>query len=250
MSGGKGVAIAGASGGQGAAASAANAQASVVGADTGYAEASSTAYSYAGSVTTIAISPVGGPASAETLAEIGFANLPNPPVAVGETASFAELTPGEADFGKGAFSVGYGGAGELLTYEADADFAFTTTLTEALSIDLGSSTATGAGFDNLEFEVIVDGQKIFDRNFTEAEAEAFFNGSALALGNYGAGDRTVDLKYLLTAAGDPPSFGVIYGLERIPSGSPVPEPSTWAMLIAGVAGLGFTGSSAGADRGF
>ena len=100
---------------------AANAQASVLGADTGYAQATSTAYSYAGSVTAFAKSPVGGPASAETLAEIGPANLPAPPITLGETASYAEFTPGSPDFGSGAFSVGYGGTGELLTYEADAD---------------------------------------------------------------------------------------------------------------------------------
>ena len=217
VSGGKGVAIADASGGQGAAPSAANAQASVR--RGGYRLC-------AGVQHRLLLRGVGDdlcegsrsadPASAETLAEIGFANLPTPPIVDGETASFAELTPGSADFGKGAFSVGYGGTGELLTYEADADFAFSTTTAEALSIDLGSSTASGAGFDNLEFEIIVDGQTIFDRNFTEfLEAEAFFDGSTLALGIFAAGDQTVDLSYLLTAAGDPPGFSVIYGLQAL-----------------------------------
>ena len=69
-----------------------------------------------------------------------------------------------------------------------------------------------------------------------SEAEAFFDGSTLALGIFAAGDQTVDLSYLLTAAGDPPGFSVIYGLEGLPTGSPVPEPSTWAMLIAEVRG--------------
>jgi hypothetical protein len=238
VNGGKGVAIASASGGVGAAPDAANAQASVVGADTGYAQATSTAYSYAGSVSAFAKSPVGGPASAQTLAEIGFANLPTPPITLGETASYAEFTPGSSDFGSGAFSVGYGGTGGLLTYEADADYSFSTATAEALSIDLGSSTASGAGFDSLEFEIVVDGAIIFDETFTESEAEAFFDGSTLALGIYGAGQQTIDLTYLLTAQGDPPGFSVTYGLGGIPTGSPVPEPSTWAMLLSGFACLG------------
>ena len=238
VSGGSAQAGAYAEGGLGATPGSASAQASVSGASSGYAGAASIAHSETGSVTASANSPVGGPASATTFAEIGSAPLSTPSAVDGETISYAEFTPGSSDFGKGAFSVGYGGTGELLTYEAGADFAFSTTTAEALSIDLGSGTASGAGFDNLEFEIIVDGQKIFDQNFTESEAEAFFDGSTLALGIFAAGNQTVALSYLLTAAGDPPSFSVIYGLEGIPTGSPVPEPSTWAMLLAGFAGLG------------
>ena len=140
------------------------------------------------------------------MAEIGPANLPTPPITLGETASYAEFTPGSPDFGSGAFSVGYGGTGELLTYEADADYSFSTATAEALSIDFGSSTASGAGFDNLEFVIVVDGVTILDEMFTELEAETFFDGSTLALGTYGAGQQTIDLTYLLTAQGDPPGI--------------------------------------------
>jgi hypothetical protein len=86
--------------------------------------------------------------------------------------------------------------------------------------------------------IVVDGATILDETFTESEAEAFFDGSTLALGTYGAGQQTIDLTYLLTAQGDPPGFSVTYGLGGIQTGSPVPEPSTWAMLLSGFACLG------------
>ena len=93
VDGGEGRAVAGATGGSGAIPGTANAHASVSGATSGSAQATSVAHSDAGSVTAKATSPVGGPASATTMAEIGTAPLPTPSAALGETVSYAELTP-------------------------------------------------------------------------------------------------------------------------------------------------------------
>ncbi len=49
-----------------------------------------------------------------------------------------------------------------------------------------------------------------------------------------AGPQTVDLRYWLTVSEVGGGFGFTYNTS-------VPEPSTWAMMLLGFAGLGFAG---------
>ena len=67
-------------------------------------------------------------------------------------------------------------------------------------------------------------------------AEAFFTDNSLLLGVLGAGNQTVDVSYLLTASGVGDGFGFDFRV-----GGPVPEPSTWAMMLLGFAGLAYAG---------
>ena len=236
--GGDGQAIAQATGGYGSTAGAANAQASVGNASTGYAQAQSTSQGPGGAVTTKANAPVGGAANAVTAASIGYGPLPLVALAPGQAVAIAELTPGTATFGVAEFSAEYGGSVEPLTYTAEADFSFSTAYDEALMLDFGSSSVSGVGFDSLQFQIGVDGSWSTYTFATLGDADAFFGAGPLALGVVVAGDQTVDFIFSLTASGDPPGFGVTFGLAGTPAHA-VPEASTWTMMLLGFAGLGF-----------
>jgi hypothetical protein len=89
--------------------------------------------------------------------------------------------------------------------------------------------------DNHELEIVVDGNSSFTIQTQSLDsAEAFFTDSSLLPGVRGARNQTVDVSYLLTASAVGDSFG--FGV-----GGAVPEPSTWAMMLLGFAGLGYAG---------
>jgi hypothetical protein len=98
------------------------------------------------------------------------------------------------------------------------------------------NNASGTGFDELTFEVTVDGSvAVLDRFTSLGSADAFFTNNKLYLGAFDAGNQTVDLLYSLTAS----EVGAGFGFTYFASG--VPEPSTWAMTLLGFAGLGYMG---------
>jgi hypothetical protein len=230
--GGYGQATASANGGFGSTAGSASAQAAVSGATTGFAQAKSATSGPGGSVTTTALSPVGGPASASTFASIGSGGTTLIPISAGQTVSNATLTSGG---GFGAMSVGYGGTGETLTYDAEADFNFATSSSEKFYLTLFSNDSSGSGFDSLELKIVVDGNSSLTYETQSLDsAEAFFTDNSLLLGVLGEGNQTVDVSYMLTASVVGDGFGFDFGV-----GGAVPEASTWAMMLAGFAGLGF-----------
>jgi hypothetical protein len=201
-------------------------------APSGKASAQSTAQNASGSVTTTAQSPAGGAASAKTTAAVGSGAANVIDIAPGQTTSFAVLT---SNTGFGAMSAGYGGTGETLTYDAEADFTFATMSPEKFYLTLFSNDSSGSGFDNLEFQITVDGNSSFTFQTQSLDsAEAFFSDNSLLLGVLGEGNQTVDLSYMLTASAIGDGFGFDFGV-----GGAVPEPSTWAMMLLGFAGLGY-----------
>jgi hypothetical protein len=234
LSRGYGQATAAATGGFGSTAGSAIAQASVSDANSGYAQAQSATSGPGGSMATTAHSPVGGPASASTFAGIGAGAPTLVPISAGQTVSNATLTSGG---GFGAMSAGYGGEGETLTYDAEADFKFATMSPEKFYLTLFSNDLSGSGFDNLEFQITVDGNSSFTFQTQSLDsAEAFFSDNSLLLGVLGEGNQTVDVTYMLTASVVGDGFGFDFGV-----GGAVPEPSTWAMMLLGFAGLGYAG---------
>jgi PEP-CTERM motif len=76
-------------------------------------------------------------------------------------------------------------------------------------------------------------------------AETFFSpGHSLPLGTIAAGKHSIEIEYSLTynsgtAAASGDGFGFTYALVDPPPN--VPEPSTWAMMLLGFAGLAFCG---------
>jgi hypothetical protein len=223
------------------AAGSADAIASISDAKSGFAAASSRSSDGAGDqVLTTAGTPVGGPASAVTKTAIATGEKPSVTLVAGETQSVAALTPGGATFGVGAMSAGYGGEGESLTYADSADFYFAPAAAGTLYVDLISNVSSGVGFDSLGLDIDVNGEN-HTYNFTNlASAEAFFDGNALDLGSFVAGNQVVEFTFTLTASeSDFAGFGFSYDAAGLPIFPAVPEARTWVMTLLGFAALGY-----------
>jgi hypothetical protein len=158
-------------------------------------------------------------------------------------------------------SAAYGGLGPL-QYAATA--VFTTPKSETLYLNLLSDNfgQPGFDFDTLTLEVFVNGiQKCSHCAFSSlAGARAFFTAHPISLGALAAGE-SITMDYFLgyksgTSAVVGDGFGFTYDLATAPvakaltpaafdfaatSASTVPEPSTWAMMLIGFAGLAFAG---------
>ena len=218
---------------------AASAKARVTGAATGQAGALSESRTTSSSVTATASAPVGGPASASTKASFGAGPSALAPIRAGETVSNAELTPAGPTFAVGAMSVGYGGSGETLVYTSNAHFLFATSGSDELIFNLLDYEVAGDGFDELDLDIKVNGA---DHPFSFtllSAAEAFFGGDPLDFGAIGAGDQDIEISYALSAGRIGDGFGFAYDFS--PSKTDLPEPSTWAMMLVGFAGLAVAG---------
>ena len=172
----------------------------------------------------------------------------------GHAVSDAALTPGgDQTIGVGAMSVGYGATSFGITYDATAVFDFTTfAKEEALDLTLLSYNSEGlVGFDSGLLWVDVDGNVHPYPLTSLSAAKTFFaHGHSLQLGTFAAGPQSIEIEYSLTfnagtsaASGD--GFGFTYALKDPPLN--IPEPSTWAMMLVGFAGLAFAGYRARLD---
>ncbi len=181
--------------------------------------------------------PAGGPATAVATANFGGGGLI--PIQAGQTASKAGMSAGGRN-AFGAMSGGYGGSGEALAHTAEADFGFTTTAPEDFSLKLLSNNHTGLGFDDLTLQIDINGKNYLTFSTQSLGfAENFFTNNTLDFGILAARDQTVDVRYSLsydvaTLRGFGDGFGFTYSFGT-------PEPSTWAMMLLGFAGLGFAG---------
>jgi hypothetical protein len=220
---------------------AASANARVTGATTGSALALSKSRTTFSSVTATGSAPVGGPASASTKASFGAGPPALAPIGAGEAISNAELTPADSTFAVGAMSAGYGGTGESLTYMADAHFLFATSESDELIFNLLDYDVAGAGFDELNLDVKVNGA---DHPFSFtllSAAEAFFGGNPLDFGAIDAGNQDIEISFALAASRIGDGFGFAYDFG--PSKTDLPEASTWAMTLVGFASLAFAARS-------
>jgi PEP-CTERM motif len=222
------------------------------GSPAGAALAKSVAKNSSGEARTTASSPGGG---VGTGAGVGSVSLDPADIAAGRAVSNAVLT-GPA-IGEGDMSAGYGGSSAALQYEATAVFDVTTPTSETLDLTLLSDSFSGAGFDSLNLRVVVDGAGHTYKFSTLAGAESFFTADTLNLGTLAAGSQSIKLEYFLdynsgTSAAPGAGFGFTYNLAAAPVAAPldlaaapvtggIPEPSTWAMMLIGFAGLGFAG---------
>ena len=214
---------------------AASAKASVNGAATGGAGALSESRTTSSSVAATASAPVGGPASASTKTSFGAGPPALVPIGAGEAVSNAELTPADSTFAAGSMSAGYGGTGESLLYTSDAHFLFATSESDELIFDLLGYHVAGDGFGGLNLDVKVNGA---DHSFSFtvlSAAETFFGGDPLDFGAIDAGNQDIEISFALAASKIGDGFGFAYDFG--PSKTDLPEPSTWAMMLVGFAGL-------------
>jgi hypothetical protein len=130
------------------------------------------------------------------------------------------------------------GFGESNTYSASStfDFGYGGDLLLGLIDDQVSGFANGLGFQSMEFTIQADGVQVLDVTFGSlAIAESFFRDDVIDLGaDLGP---NIDLTFGTTLTADGPGG---FGFD-LAMGGAVPEPSTWAMMLVGFAGLGFAG---------
>jgi hypothetical protein len=96
----------------------------------------------------------------------------------------------------------------------------------------------GAGFTSLE--LTISASNGFDKTYdfsTLASAEKYFTSDTLEIGPVAAGSQSIDKYYYLTASVGARGFGFNFNVDS--PGAAAPEPSTWAMMLLGFAGLGF-----------
>ena len=150
------------------------------------------------------------------------------------------LGPRDQVFGTAILGANYAPEcdGESETYSASStfDFGYGGDLQLGLIDDQVSGFAKGLGFQSMEFTIQADGVKVLDVTFGSlAIAESFFRDDVIDLGSDLGPNIDLTFGYTLTADG-PGGFGFDLAI-----GGAVPEPSTWAMMLVGFAGLGFAG---------
>jgi hypothetical protein len=147
----------------------------------------------------------------------------------------ALLGPGEVVLGTsilGANLSGDGSAADTYSASSTFDFAYRGDLLLGLIAPLDGAPTD---FQKIDFTVTLDGTEVVDRSFASlAAADAFFTDDPLNLGSV-SGVTNLVFAYDLVAGG---SGG--YGMD-LAFGGAVPEPSTWAMMLIGFAGLGYAG---------
>jgi PEP-CTERM motif len=151
----------------------------------------------------------------------------------------ALLGPRDQLFGTAILGANYSdGGGESETYSASSTFEFG----YGGDLELGriddqvSGFAKGLGFQSMEFTIAKNGVDVLDVTFGSlAIAESFFRDDVIDLGADLGPNIDLTFGYTLITDG-PGGFGFDLAI-----GGAVPEPSTWAMMLVGFAGLGFAG---------
>jgi hypothetical protein len=263
----------GGAGGTPGAVGAANATSNAVTAKGGLAQAQSTAVGSSGqaqstaktnlagvSVQSATIAQVGSTATTNAIAQGGsgqaFANpgqtayafltaLPDkaysaPLIDGAHNVAGALLGPRDMVFGTAILGANYAadGGGESHIYSATStfDFGYRGDLLLGLIGSQEDGFAGGLGFQSIEFTITANGVELFDSTFRSLSiAESFFRDSVIDLGSDLGPDIDLTLGYTLVADG---SGG--FGFDLAVGGA-VPEPSTWAMMLLGFAGLGYVG---------
>ncbi len=146
-----------------------------------------------------------------------------------------DMVLGTAILGANNVSDSVGGTNQY-SVSSTFDFGYGGDLMLGLIDDQVSGFADGQGFQSMEFTTMADGAEILDRTFTSlAVAESFFHDDIIDLGSDFGPNIDLTFGYTLVADGSG-GFGFDFAI-----GGPVPEPTTWAMMLAGFAGLGFAG---------
>jgi PEP-CTERM motif len=152
----------------------------------------------------------------------------------------ALLGPRDGVFGTAILGANYAadGGGASHTYSASStfDFGYGGDLMLGLIGSQEDGFVDGLGFQSMEFTIEANGVEILDTTFRSlAVAESFFRDSVIDLGSDFGSDIDLTFGYTLVADGSG-GFGFDFAV-----GAPVPEPSTWAMMLIGFAGLGYAG---------
>jgi hypothetical protein len=141
--------------------------------------------------------------------------------------------------GSGVLGASYSADGVLAggsqTYLASGQFQFQTTQAGHLVVGWLSTFALNSGFDAFSLSVNSHGTLLYTQTFTSSsEADSFFTDRTLDLGLFGAGAQDLEIATALTTyGGTSGGFGLRYVVGSV-AVTAVPEPSTWALSLAGL----------------
>ena len=182
-------------------------------------------------VQTTATSQVGGTSPGTAVAQAGgIISLFNPVIPAQSFSVASGFALGPLTFAYGA--MGAGGMGSSLTYQESASFAFNS---GTFLLDLLDNTSLGTGFDSAEFQIFLNGNLFDSQSFPSlAVAQAFFSNNLIDIPT-GVGPSNVQLVFDETMSSDE-GFNFDYAIV-----SATPLPSSWTMMLIGLAGLGFVG---------
>ncbi|MGA9602420.1 MAG: hypothetical protein WBS22_19610, partial [Methylocystis sp.] len=155
-------------------------------------------------------------------------------VTEGQSASRIVSSPKFSALAAGALSIGYGGAGQSLTYDAGAAFSLSTPSAGDFGITFLNDQALGKGFDAAMLTITVNGSVVLSQSFTSlAAAETYFANDTVDLGVFAGGVTSFSLDYSLTGSAVNSGFGFDYALDYgggAPLGAPGPVPSAGGVL--------------------
>ena len=215
---------------------AASANARVTGAATGGAGALSESRTTSSSVTATASTANRPPGKRINQSQQNAGPPALVPIGAGEAVSNAELTPADSAALRGSMSAGYGGTGKAFSAPRRTRISSSRQAgATELIFDLLGYHVAGDGFDELNLDVKVNGA---DHSFSFtllSAAETFFGGDPLDFGAIDAGNQDIEISFALAASKIGDGFGFAYDFG--PSKTDLPEPSTWAMMLVGFAGL-------------
>lgn len=156
----------------------------------------------------------------------------------------ALMGPGDAVFGTAILGANYvadgNGVSQTTSASSTFDFAYGGDLELGLIDNQENGFAGGAGFQSMDFTIEANGVEILDTTFRSLSiAESFFRDNLIDLGSDFGPEIDLTFGYTLVADGAG-GFGFDLALGgAVPQA--VPEPSTWAMMLIGFAGLGLAG---------
>jgi hypothetical protein len=186
------------------------------------------------SVQSMATSPVSAGSSASAIAQVGNGiSLPNSnSIQAGQSFSVVDSTSFFPLFGgSGSMGAVYGGSGAPLIYQQSAEFTYDF-LSYGFVIGFGGTQSLGKGFDSAQFQITLNG--ISDSvSFNDlVSAQLFFAPGFQKFSVKQPGPVDVQLTLTETlSAGE--GFSFAYNFNA------TPLPTSWAMLLAGLACLGF-----------
>jgi hypothetical protein len=179
----------------------------------------------------------GAPSGATVNAQLAA----NPTVAAALPATYTVL-------GLGSMGANYNATAGLRAYEVSVVYSFSLASNSNLKLGLLDFTSYGGGFDSLTLSAYNGAVEIFSDDMASlVDAQAYFNDKSKGLGTFAAGAQTLtltfewtgsaakgaDFSYLVTAGGNLPAIAAL-GSPTVP----VPEPGTWALMVAGLGVVG------------
>src|SRR6266850_5252504 len=133
-------------------------------------------------------------------------------------------------------SMGAVGIGAPLSYQQTANFTFNGTGGGTFLVDFLTNSSWGTGFDSAIFQMSLNGNLLVNQSFFDLlSAQAFFSNDLFNI-SLDTGPNNIQLTFSeIMSAGQ--GFSFEYAIAGGASATPLP--STWGMMLLGLAVIGY-----------